>query len=285
MTDNVCKSTLIGKVMLATDGSEFSAGAVREAVALAKGAKASLVALMVVEFNPEFEAMAPATQEKFEAQAVAAVGAVCTEAAKEGVACEAVALRHSSPWMAIVEEAENRGCNLIVMGRHGRRGLVRLMLGSVTARVIGHSPINVLVAPKDARSGSAVMIATDGSAYSDKAACEGIEIAKSLGVPVIVASVAEGDEKNAQTYVDKIANSAKHLGVSAEGMVVHGRPHEAIVNAAKDKHAGLIVMGSYGKTGLERLLMGSVTERVIGHADCSVFVAASGTYQSRYIKK
>ncbi len=285
MTDIACKSTKLGKILLATDGSEFSAGAVREAIALARGAKAALVAMMVVEFNPEYDVMAPETQVKHEAQAVAAVGAICAEAAKEGIPCETVALRHSSPWLAVVEEATSRGCDLIVMGRHGRRGLARLMLGSVTARVIGHSPVNVLVAPKEGRTGKAVLIATDGSAYSDKAACEGIEIARSLGVPVVVTSAAEGDEKNAKTHIEKITNSAKNLGVAAEGIVVHGRPYEAIAKAAKDKNAGVIVIGSYGKTGLERLLMGSVTERVIGLADCPVFVAASGTYHSKYIKK
>lgn len=276
MTDNICKSTVIGKILVATDGSDYSAGAVREAVAIAKGAGVPLTALCVVEFNPEFEAYAPATEEKIEAKALATVNSICDEAQKAGVSCEGVALRSFNPCTTIVDEAVKRGCNLIVIGRRGRRGISRLLFGSVTARVIGHSPVNVLVVPKDAKTQTnVVVIATDGSAYSDKAACEGIEVARSMGASVLVMSVTDGDVNKAQAYVEKITTAADGLGVKSEGLVAHGRPDEAIVTAAKDKKAGLIVVGSYGKTGLERLLMGSVTERVIGHADCAVLVATS----------
>jgi len=56
-------------------------------------------------------------------------------------------------------------------------------------------------------------------------------------------------------------------------MVLHGRPDEAIVEVAGQKNAGLILMGSHGRTGLKDLLMGSVTERVLGHGNTAVLVA------------
>ena len=55
-------------------------------------------------------------------------------------------------------------------------------------------------------------------------------------------------------------------------MIPVGRPDEAIVKAADFKQASLIIVGSHGRTGLKRLLMGSVAERVIGHAKCPVLV-------------
>lgn len=276
MAEKDCNPKNIKAILVATDGSEFSAGAVREAIMLAKGSGASLTALSVVEFNPEFDALAPGIEEKIEVQAQASSAAICGLADKESIKCETVTLRSAHPCTTIVDEANRRGVDLIVMGRRGRRGIARLMMGSATARVIGHSPINVLVVPKNAKvEGKLVLIATDGSAYSDRAACDGIAIAKSLGASVLVVSVVDGEEQKAKDNVDKITRSAESLGVKAEGLVEHGRPFEAIVKAAKDKKASLIVMGSYGKTGLERLLMGSVTERVIGLTDSAVFVAAT----------
>jgi nucleotide-binding universal stress UspA family protein len=57
--------------------------------------------------------------------------------------------------------------------------------------------------------------------------------------------------------------------------IVEGRPYEAIIETAREKGVDLIVMGSHGRTGMERLLMGSVTERVVGHADCAVLIVKS----------
>jgi nucleotide-binding universal stress UspA family protein len=61
-------------------------------------------------------------------------------------------------------------------------------------------------------------------------------------------------------------------GIKVEALTLKGEPYEVIVNTAKQKNAGLIVVGSHGRTGMERLLMGSVTERVIGHSGGTVLV-------------
>ena len=65
---------------------------------------------------------------------------------------------------------------------------------------------------------------------------------------------------------------AEKEGIKIEALTLKGEPYEVIVSTATRKNAGLIVVGSYGRTGIERLLMGSVTERVIGHAACPVLV-------------
>jgi hypothetical protein len=65
--------------------------------------------------------------------------------------------------------------------------------------------------------------------------------------------------------------SAKE-GVSVTGLIYSGKPYEAIITTAKEKKADLIVVGSHGRSGIDRLLMGSVTERVIGLAECAVLV-------------
>lgn len=198
------------------------------------------------------------------------------------------------PYKYIVEEAEKNQIGMIIMGRRGRTGLKRLMMGSETAKVIGHAPCNVLVVPRAAKIECRnILTATDGSKHSDAATSEAICIAKRCGAKLIVISVvpsesispmdivhsemwreliADEELRKAETNIKKAKGLAEKEGVKAEGLVLSGRPYEAIVNTAKEKRADLIVVGSHGRTGLARLLMGSVTERVIGYTECAVLV-------------
>ncbi|HEY0419330.1 MAG TPA: universal stress protein, partial [Acetobacteraceae bacterium] len=71
--------------------------------------------------------------------------ALTARATADGVACETVLVEHVHPHQAIIETAKDRGCDLILMASHGRRGLSALVLGSETMKVLTHSPIPVLV--------------------------------------------------------------------------------------------------------------------------------------------
>jgi nucleotide-binding universal stress UspA family protein len=91
---------------------------------------------------------------------------------------------------------------------------------------------------------------------------------------LVAVSVAagEGEIKTAMEVTAKLQNVAAARGLALETMVLRGKPDEAIVKAAQAKQADLIILGSHGRTGLRRLLMGSVAERVIGQAHCPVLV-------------
>ena len=131
-----------------------------------------------------------------------------------------------------------------------------------------------------------ILIATDGSKYSEAAVKETIKIAKSSGGAVTIISVVDVTEEfetEAPGLTEKLEGQALKLvedvkrrveveGVKAECIVKEGEPSKSIINTAKEKNADLIVVGSHGRTALARLLMGSVTERVIGLSDCSVLV-------------
>ena len=282
------------KLLLSTDGSEFSEGAVREAVKLAKIGSSKLFVLSVIETNPEFEVLAPQIVEKEEEQTRDRLEQVKSKAAKEGVECEIIARHTESPFQAIIEEAEKKQADMIIMGRRGRTGIRRLLMGSVTAKVIGYSPCNVLVVPRLAEiKYEKILVATDGSKYSAAAASEAIGIAKRCGAELFIISVvptetaspfdivhsemqhemiAQKEFRDGEKNVNDLLVIAKQEGVKVEGHIIQGRPYEAIVENAREKGADLIVMGSHGRTGMERLLMGSVTERVVGNADCSVLV-------------
>jgi nucleotide-binding universal stress UspA family protein len=282
------------KLLLSTDGSEFSEGAVREAVKLAKICSSKLFAVSVIETNPEFEVLAPQLIEKEEEKTRHRLEQIRSIAEKEGIACEIIARHSDSPFHAIIDEAKNNQVDLIIMGRRGRTGLKRLLMGSVTAKVIGYSPCNVLVVPKLAEiKYQNILIATDGSKFSMSAATEAVGIARRCRAALFVISVvpsetaspfdivhsemqhemiAQKEFHHGEKNINDLLVIARQEGVKAEGLVIEGRPYEAIVEIAREKRVDLIVMGSHGRTGLERLLMGSVTERVVGNADCSVLI-------------
>ncbi|MDH5769240.1 MAG: universal stress protein, partial [Nitrospirota bacterium] len=189
------------------------------------------------------------------------------------------------PAHEIVRLADEGKFSTIIMARRGLSKIAGLFMGSVTSKVIGHAPCNVLVVPLSAKDKiENILIATDGSRYSTAAALQAIEIAKRSGANLIVTSVvpsetgvpldivqsemqreliAEEELKEAEKNVRHVKELAEKEGLNIPGLVLAGRPYEAIVETAKQKDIDLIVIGSHGKTGFERLFMGSVAERVI----------------------
>ncbi len=142
-----CPTTGFEKLLVATDGSEFSKAAINEAIDIAKACSSKLFVLSVIEMNPEYEAIAPKLMEKAEKEIKRHLDSVKSKAEKEGVECEIIVHQGEEPYQYIIDEAVKRKVKTIVMGSHGRTGLKRLMMGSVTARVIGHAPCRVLVIP------------------------------------------------------------------------------------------------------------------------------------------
>jgi nucleotide-binding universal stress UspA family protein len=282
------------KLLLATDCSRFSDGAVREAIRLAGTFGGKLAVIAVVETNPEYETLAPKLLEKAEREVKERLESVRSRAQGEGIDCEIIARHAEEPYRPIVEEAAEREVDMIVMGRRGRTGLDRLLMGSVAAKVIGHSPCNVLVVPESATLRfESIVVATDGSRFSEEAVRDAVSIAGQSGGKLTALSVVPSESaspfdivhsdmqhemisrselQEARKALEDIAAVASGEGVAVESHLAAGRPYEAILEAAREKGADLIVVGSHGRTGLERLLMGSVTERVVGHADCAVLI-------------
>jgi len=275
MNSQLCPFGKSGMLLLATDGSKFSEGAIREALSLSRQCSSKLIALSVIKTNLEFEMTMPQVMEKEEEEAMKHLKLVKSMASKEGIDCKTLTVHGEEPYQEIIDAASKNQADMIIMGRHGRTGLLKLMMGSVTARVIGHAPCNVLVIPPDAQAECRnILVATDGSKYSEAAAREAICIAKQCKSALIAISVASSASEvaSAEENVKKITDAAINEGVKAWGLTTTGKPYEVIVEMARQKRADLIVVGSHGRTGIERLLMGSVTERVIGHSETAVLV-------------
>jgi nucleotide-binding universal stress UspA family protein len=139
------------RILVPTDGSEITTRAIAAGVGLAKALGAEIDTICVKEpfpYGAVAEIQPTPPQEFFDAQERAAarhVRAVIDACDAAGVACHAVTIEGLQPWEAIVEHAEKAGCDLLVMGSHGRSGLASLFLGSETQDVLKHTKIPVLV--------------------------------------------------------------------------------------------------------------------------------------------
>jgi nucleotide-binding universal stress UspA family protein len=273
------------KILVCTDGSPDSEGAITAALGLAQATGSMVVLLEVIFYLAGYEMQSPDTLappivnlELMQVQETAAKERLetwRTEAAKEGVTLEPRVRSGSSAYEGILEEVGETQPDLIIMGRHGYTGLTRLLMGSVTARVIGHSPVSVLVAPRGVPlSFARLLVASDGSPFSEAAWAEALSLAKAMGSALVGVAVATSDRDipAATEAARRLEAAASQAGITLDTMIPLGRPEEGIVKAAEFKSASLIIVGSHGRTGLKRLLMGSVAERVIGHAKCPVLV-------------
>jgi nucleotide-binding universal stress UspA family protein len=152
-------------ILIPTDGSELAHRAVSHGLSLAKLVGAKVTALTV---EGSFNVYAVPTSKDYEisgafaghieqakahagkilngvAEEARAAGVICETVQIEGVICETVQIKQDQPYKAIIETAEQRDCDLIVMASHGRSGIAAIVLGSVTTKVLTHTKIPVLV--------------------------------------------------------------------------------------------------------------------------------------------
>jgi nucleotide-binding universal stress UspA family protein/uncharacterized membrane protein YfcA len=266
------------RFLVASDGSEFSAAAVREAIGMAHKCHAQLNVMSLVATGVEHEALGESILKQEMESSQRHLEGIREQAVESGVACETHLIHGQTVDREIVDLADRLKVDLIVMGRRGRRGLARLMLGHATAQVIGLAHCNVMVVPRASRvEGRHIVLATDGSRFADAAAVTATSMAgfckaKSTVVSVTVPGHVPENRQEAEQVVERIVEHMRSEGIDAEGMVLDGRPDELIVAVAKERSADLIVTGSHGRTGIERVLLGSTTERILNETSCAVLV-------------
>ena len=271
----VCPATW-GKLMVCTDASDEGQNAVAAALELAQACGSQVFAVQVLQVVPEFQAVAPdlrATLGKGVQENMAVIKAA---ADKLGVPLKTVTPQSQLPHAGIVAAAEEIRPDLIIIGRCGKSALARILMGNVTARVIGKSPINVLVVPRGGMVGfQRILVASDGSRFSEAAWKLALSMAKQAKSQLTGVAVApeEGDIIETQAIIRRMLTDSSTAGVPLKGINPQGiNPADGIVQQAIKHEVDLIIVGSYGRTGLKKLLMGSVTERVIGQSPCPVLV-------------
>ncbi|MGR0482864.1 MAG: universal stress protein [Candidatus Electronema sp. V4] len=275
---------LIGRaevIALATDGSSYTDGAAQEAIFLAQACGAKLVVLHVIPIDAEseFGAGILSTVESLSEEISGHVDKILKMAKDANVVCEAFVEESYQPDKTIVELALREKADILIMGRHGRAGLLKLLVGSMTAKVIGRGFPKVLVVPKDfAIGGEKVLVAVDGSESSDLAVEEAVGMGENCSnlKEVYAVSVASSEDglAQAQELVEAVCKKgfekAPHVAFHPLALIGKHAP-EVITAAARERNVDMILIGGHGK-GLSKLLMGHVTEKVIGKAHCAVLV-------------
>jgi nucleotide-binding universal stress UspA family protein len=143
---------MYASIIIPTDGSELGGKAVQHGIALAKRIGARITALTVLPPFHTFTTDAQMIEDtpdqykvRMQKHAEKTLGAVAQAAQAAGVACETVQVEHEHPYRAIIDTAESKDCDLIVMASHGRHGMSAIVLGSETVKVLTHCTIPVLV--------------------------------------------------------------------------------------------------------------------------------------------
>ncbi|HWS02805.1 MAG TPA: universal stress protein [Gammaproteobacteria bacterium] len=264
-------------LLLATDGSKWSDGAARVAVAMAAAYHARLTVITMFMLDDELktvdahgkriDAAAEATEVKARFAGVQAL------AAEAGISCRTETRYGASPQQEIVTAAEKMSVDVIVMGRRGERGLAQMFVGDATVKTVGLTDRPVIVVPEAATFWQQrILLATDGSVHSQAALEAVARFAEISGLPVTVLSVPSSTQIDAQQVVDDAVRKLQTRGVTVDARVIEGKPDEVIPAAATELGADLVVMGSHGRTGITKLLLGSVSQRVIGALSCAALV-------------
>jgi len=288
------------KILCPTDFSPGAQHAMRVAVRLASEHDAELVLAHAWYLPPtaiagEFMYSGELVQQVSD-EAERSLSEAVEEAAKLGARRVTSKLLSGPPWQQIVETAQNdAACDLIVIGTRGRTGLARVLLGSVAELVIRHAPCSVLAVHPDGgdQPFHHALCATDFSPSSRDAVNLGAALVQPGGAGITLLHVLElpvryaGEphepelcralDARASALLDKWTDGlAAKTAVPVSQRTRIGYAGAQVLAAVDDDPTiDLVAMGSHGRTGIARILLGSVAEKVARHARCPVLVARS----------
>lgn len=264
-------------ILVPTDGSDCAGAALAHVVDIARHFDATIHVLTVVDVR-DLET-APDT-EVFEDNATATVSEAASDI--DAAVDTVTSVRTGFPDEEIREYATQIDADLVAMGTHGRTGLRRFVLGSITEKVLRLSDRPVLtVQPSDEETVpyEQVLVPTDGSAGADAALDPAAAIAtaydatvhglsavdtRALGTDVRSDMVMDTLEDNARAALEELETDLSDRGVAeVRKEIVFGTPHQSIQSHVEDNEIDLVVMGTHGRTGLDRYLLGSVTEKFV----------------------
>ena len=280
------------RIVVGFDDSNPSRAALAESSDWTKEHGGKIILVHAVYFDPEEFGTAPDQLERrFELGRKVCIREKDKLAADLGVEVESL-ICEGEPPEVITDIAREKGADLIAMGTYGRKGLNRLLMGSVTSGVILKAPCDVLVV-RNASNGSSgkyrsILLPYDGSDFSKKALEHACELSKAEGASLTALyaipryeemigffrtdSVKKSLFQEAQKIISGARELASQRGVSIRVEIEEGRAGDKIVKTAQELKSDLIVMGSYGWRGVDKAIMGSTTERVIMTSPCPVLV-------------
>ena len=293
-------------IMVPTDGSGFDREAIRVALRLAERTKAKLLLVRVLATGSFFAAapfesplIAPEVMSSERDRALSELYALAAECRSVSSADITVDL-HAGPVGDVLQGyARRNDVDLIVMSTHGRNGISRLSLGSVTDSLIRHTTIPVLVVkppssylnPQVACAFNRIVVPLDGSTLAEQILPRVLELARLEEAEVILLNVLvphtysqkevvdpslpwwDKDISLAQVYLSYVATRLRHRGLTVTtDIVISEKVASAIGDFASREKADLIAIATHGRGGVARMVRGSVADAIMHSAKISMLV-------------
>ena len=256
----------------------------------------------------EFRSDSAADLEPWEAELVARIerelkaplDRIANSLSKEGISVETT-VAYGSASDTIIRVAQETGCDLIAMSTRGRSVLASGLLGSVTYKVIHESPIPVLaITPEravlqreDEGDINHLVVPLDGSEFGETVLSHAATLAQRMSLRVTLLRVLPEDEPlfgdirdldeilsgtdtkatgESRGYVKGVAAQMRDSGIEVNEALLRGKVSTEIVNYAHGHERSMIALATHGRSGVSRLLLGSIAEAVIRGAGCPVLV-------------
>lgn len=283
---------MFDKLLFPTDGSDGAAAVFDHVLDVAEANDATVHVLNVADTTREsVTQLRGQVVDALEQAGVQTVQAAAKRASDRGVP-SVTEVMQGEPYRTIVDYADTYDVDLVIMPTHGRRGLERFLLGSTTERVVRRSDVPVLtIRPDDDVTVRYpyrnVLVPTDGSTPANAALTLGIDVAdtasaalhllsvvdvRSLGIDVRADIQTAALEESAEEVLDAAADRAREAGVAPAATAVEfgGSVPRTIRTYVADHDVDLVVVGTHGRTGFDRYVLGSVTEQLVRTAPVPV---------------
>ncbi|MFC5972039.1 universal stress protein [Halomarina salina] len=292
-------------ILIPTDGSTETTPAFEHGLAIAERFDASVHALYVVDLGyseaefPDDDAWR-SVYEDAEREANAALDDLALLAQERSPTISVVrSIRHGHPAQVVLDTIEETATDLVVMGPRRTSRIRRLFVGSTTERVVRASPVPVLTLRAESDETATergdptteyadILVATDGSPGSARAVEHAVALAAEYEATLHAISVVERRyarssfrefvEDEGYRALRSVLDRAAEAGVHVRTELVEGVPHEAIVEYVADHGVDLVVVGTHGRTGLDRLVLGSVAAHVVQTASVPVVTVPSAAH-------
>ncbi len=274
-------------LLVPTDFQEPARRALFHAIKLATALGTQLTILHVIKTPTDLSHKAPDSRflRSLRTSAMLELGRLTRLAKERGVAAQPLLL-YGNPIGCVLETAIRVHAEMIVMGTEGRTGWDRLRIGSTAEGVVREAPCPVMTVhgglAGDVRRHPAtvrlrrLLVATDFSKDANSAIRVVRRLAPKLRASVYVmhASQSSSSRRDAGTRIAKYVRELRNDGIEAEGGCVQGEPVEAILRQAAVYQADLLAVGTRGRRGLSRMILGSVAATLLKRAGCAVLTVA-----------
>ena len=286
---------MLSKILVPLDGSDLAESVLPYVIELAKRSSAEVLLLIAVSDVALWDASA--TVIAWEREQELARGYI--ESQGEALTSATVNVRtkvvRGDPARAIARAVDEEGIDLVALSTHGRSGITRWLLGSVAGRVLETTAVPVLtVRPPEKRPNGAIhriLVPLDGSTLAESilplveklaadheativlmqsvppvAAYSGFEYA----APTTLNKILGDMQAESRRYLSEISDKLREKGLTVEAVTTGSLPAEAIISTADDHAVDLIALATHGRSGLGRVVLGSIADSVVrrSHLPC-----------------